>query len=120
MVLNAQGKLESTTVKGQYSDLTHLTPPPSNLQDEHDQTHSTRNAQSYREVADAEAKQTAGRTIDFTILVSVRAAEALVLGCWAYLRRHTIKLSRSRRLVEWYLHEYIDSGIFALSAGIVM
>ena len=62
----------------------------------------------------------AGRTIDLTLLLMVRAVETVIGQAWAGNRARQRPVDRFRRLVENSLDRYTDSGIFAISAGIVM
>ena len=123
MVLNARDKVDFETLNGQNSYPTqlprlHNQSPNKAHGDELDQIPSASKCRAYREVT--EATRLAGRTIDLTILVTVRAIEALVVGGWADIRQQRTRVSRSRHLVERCLRECIDSGVFAISAGIVM
>ena len=123
MILNAGDKAESPTVNGQILYSTKPPRPrnqsPTEIQgDQLDQIPSVSKFRRYREVT--ETTRLAGRTIDLTILVTIRAIEALVVRSWANIRQQRTRVGRSRRLVESCLHKCTDSGIFALSAGIVM
>ena len=62
----------------------------------------------------------AGRTLDFTMLVMVRAIETLTRRAWSSWRRQRRQQGGFARVVEAYVDRYTDPAIFAVSAGTVM
>jgi hypothetical protein len=62
--------------------------------------------------------QQAGGTLDFTLLVSVRALEALTREVWA--RHCNPSRTKPRHKLESLLGQSADSSLFIISAGIVM
>ena len=62
----------------------------------------------------------AGKTLDFTVLASVRALETLTGDAWSRYRKSYGRRSLRKRSLESAISQFADSGVFALSAGVVM